>query len=248
MKTPLNRQNGIVAILDALGAASYTDDEICKFLQSRAKVLELLGLKIEDMPDRISREEIEVFTFNDTVIIAYKTGSNEPNLIQISTFFMILRKFLVDSLSQGILFRGSVSIGTFYVDDKSNTVMGQAVTDAAAWYDKADWIGIQATPLASIVIQRRLESDVVMKSHLMLDYDVPLKNGEKVRVKAVNWVKIFFLKSLTPCIGDESKRGKVLELLSRHSVPLGTEKKYFNTIAFFDHAVLEIKDRKKQGQ
>jgi hypothetical protein len=30
------------------------------------------------------------------------------------------------------------------VDDTTNTVMGEAVSDAAAWYDKADWIGIAA--------------------------------------------------------------------------------------------------------
>lgn len=32
MKTPIEQQNGIVAILDALGAATYNDAEVERFL------------------------------------------------------------------------------------------------------------------------------------------------------------------------------------------------------------------------
>lgn len=235
MRSPPNKQLGMIAILDALGAASYSDEEIQKFLQSRNKVLDLLDQKIDGMADRIERSEIEVFTFNDTILIAYK--SQMPRLDIIDTFFIILRKFVVDSLSQNILFRGSVAIGSFYVDKETNTVMGEAVTDAAAWYDKADWIGVQATPKATIIIQQWLETieGPSPRKHLMLDYDVPLKDGKSVRVKVVNWPKVFFVNTLTPCRQGEKPREKLLTFLSNHSVPPGTEKKFFNSIAFFDH-------------
>jgi hypothetical protein len=161
----------------------------------------------------------------------------------VEAFFLILRKFLVDSLVQKIMFRGSVAIGTFYADDTSNTVMGQAVTDAAAWYDKADWIGIQATPKSTIIIQSLLEKEKAKAVHLMLDYDVPLKDGEAIRVKVVNWPKVFFVKALTPCSAGESRKQKLLQLLSEHSVPPGTENKFFNTISFFDKAVIAIQQQ-----
>lgn len=246
MKSPSNKQNGIIAVLDALGASNYSDADIQVFLKSRENIMTLLEEKIEEMSDRIDRNDIDIFTFNDTILIAYKTNYLEPSLRQIGPFFNILRKFFVDSLSHKILFRGSVAIGTFYVDNKTNTVLGQAVSDAAAWYEKADWAGIHATPKATIIIQRWLERRSALQEHLMLDYDVPLKDGKFIRVKSVNWPKVFFIESLSPCRIGEKEREKLLQMLSEHSVPLGTEHKFFNTIDFFDHAVKIINKGKKR--
>jgi len=249
MKSPANKkQNGMVAILDALGAANYSDPEIQSFLQSRENVLRLLDEKIEGVLGEINKTQIAIFTFNDTILVVFKTDSQPPRLKQIVAFFTILRKFLVDSLAHKILFRGTVSIGTFYVDGKHNTVMGQAVTDAAAWYDKADWIGVHATPKATITIQRWLEKDYETKGNVMLDYDVPLKDGKTVRVKTVNWPKVFFVELLTPCKEGEEPKEKLLQLLSEHAVPMGTENKFFNTIAFFDHAVKEMEKQKSRAR
>jgi hypothetical protein len=240
MRTPSDRQTGIVAILDALGAASYGDAEIKRFINSRQIVLQLLNQKAEDVFGEIRAPMITTFTFNDTVLIILRTGDEEPRLQQISDFFRIMRKFLVDSLAQRILFRGSIAIGTFYTNNKTNTVMGQAVTDAAAWYDKADWIGVHATPRATLVIQRCLEHADKSKGNVMLDYAVPLKHGTAVCVKAVNWPKVFFVSSVSPCTDGTEPREKLLEFLSQHQVPWGTESKFYNTIAFFDHAVEQI--------
>src|SRR5437660_1448653 len=41
MRTPSEREHGIVAILDALGAATYGDTEIKRFIDSRRLVLQL---------------------------------------------------------------------------------------------------------------------------------------------------------------------------------------------------------------
>ncbi len=246
MKKSTEQQNGIVAILDALGAASYSDTEVERFLQSRSNVLQLLNRKIEGVLGDIDSDRVTTFTFNDTVLVILKCGIHEPKLDDITSFFLILRKFLVDSMQYRILFRGSISIGSFYVNDATNTVMGQAVTDAAAWYDKAEWIGVHATPHATIVIQRWLEHDRKKKGNLMLDFDVPLKGAGMIKVKAVNWPKVFFVPSISPCSNGEEAREKLLEFLAMHQVPLGTESKYYNTIAFFDHAVKEIKKQDRR--
>jgi len=49
--------------------------------------------------------------------------------------------------------------------------MGQAMTDAAAWYDKADWIGRHATPRTSMLIQKWVDRGKKPKSHLILEYN-----------------------------------------------------------------------------
>lgn len=231
----MEQKQGLIAILDALGAATYNDREISKFLNSRELVLELLKRKAnaKEVRGDIKASLVTTFTFNDTVLIVYRTP-DPATLDDVEHFCLLLRKFAVDSLAQGILFRGSVSIGKFYVDDDSNTVMGTAVTDAAAWYDSADWVGINATPHATLVVQALLRGRRDL-DHLLVDYPVPFKNHPAIVLKAVNWPKAFFVKGLRPISEGEDPRGKCLALLAQHRVPKGTESKHFNTVAFFDY-------------
>ena len=118
----MEQEQGRLAILDALGAATYTDPELEKFLDSRGRVIELLhrSADAKEVRGDIEASQITTFTFNDTVLIVYRTR-RLPRLADFKHFGLLLRKFCVDSLAKGILFRGSLSAGTFYVDDNSNT-------------------------------------------------------------------------------------------------------------------------------
>lgn len=234
----MEEKQGLIAILDALGAATYGDREIAQFLRSRERVLELLHRKADAKEVRgdIEASRITTFTFNDTVLIVYRTPA-AATLREVEHFCLLLRKFVVDSLARGILFRGSLSIGKFYVDDDSNTVMGTAVTDAAGWYDSANWVGIHATPHASLCVQSLLQGHTDKLDHLLVDYPVPLKAGQPMTLKAINWPKAFVVKGLRPLEHGESPRGKCLMLLTNHGVPKGTESKHFNSVAFFDHCI-----------
>jgi len=242
----MEQKQGIIAVLDALGAATYSDREISQFLNSRERVLELLKRKANKKEVRgdMNINLVTTFTFNDTVLIVYCTP-RPATLDDVHHFCLLLRKFMVDSLVQGILFRGSVSIGSFYVDDESNTVMGTAVTDAAAWYDSADWIGINATPHATLVVQALLRGSEDL-DRVLVDFPVPLKDRPPLVLKAVNWPKAFYVKGLRPVKEGEDPRAKCLELLTEHKVPEGTESKYFNTVAFFDYCFRLWKKQRKQ--
>ena len=242
---PLAQHQGLIAILDALGAAKYSRDAIDQFLRSREIIFDQLRDKASRLG--IDATKVTVFTFNDTVLIVYRTDE-AVTLKDVQAFGELLRKFEISSLAQGILFRGAISIGAFFVDAATNTVMGDAVTDAAAWYDRADWIGITATPQATLLIQSLLEQGGKDLDRLMVDYAVPIKDQSAVALKAVNWPKAFFVKGMTPCSGNEKQRAKCLSLLARHGVPKGTESKYFNTMKFFDHCnELRIAVEKKKS-
>lgn len=245
----MQEQEGLIAILDALGAANYSHREITQFLHSRELVLELLQRKADAKAVRgdIDANLVTTFTFNDTVLIVYRTGGS-PSLDDVEHFCLLLRKFMVDSLAQGILFRGAVSVGRFYVDGDSNTVMGAAVTDAAAWYDSADWIGINTTPHATLVIQALLEQHRGDIGRLLVDYSVPFKDRPALKLKAVNWPKAFVVKGLTPVADGEDPKAKCISLLSAHRVPKGTESKHFNSIAFFDHCIGLWKQQKSKAR
>lgn len=245
------QQKGLIAILDALGAATYSDAEIDRFLESRDLVLGDLNTRAADELRRragagANPAKLRVFTFNDTIVIVYLPGPGKGvSLDDIEWFAIRLRAFMIRSLRNDILFRGSLSVGSFHlVDDNTNTVLGAAVSDAAAWYDKTDWIGIAATPHACIYIQALLEdSQGETLDHVLVDYDVPVKGRSPLSLKAINWPKGFYVKGLRPDGLSVGARGMLHAFLAKHQTPLGTESKFFNTIAFFD----AIKERQKLG-
>ncbi|KRT73543.1 MAG: hypothetical protein XU12_C0008G0010 [Deltaproteobacteria bacterium CSP1-8] len=239
----MKERTGFIAILDALGAASYSSEEIAQFLESRQIVLDLLGLKAEAVFGPVEAGRLSTFTFNDSVVIAYEVGSL-PSLDDIGAFGSLLRHFEVKSLANGILFRGALAIGMFHSDNEKNTIMGKAVTDAAAWYDKADWIGIAATPHASLLIRSRQGAKDI--ENVLIDYPVPMKDKTVLSLRAVNWPKGFYVKGLRPQDDGEDPKCKCLEFLSRSGIPRGTEGKYFNTVAFFDHCIQHYQDQRKR--
>jgi len=241
----MNERNGIIAILDALGASTYSKDEIAQFLDSRQRVLSLLDKKVERVLGTVDASRVSTFTFNDTVVIAYETAQ-AVCLDDIRAFCTVLRHFEVKSFAQGILFRGAVSIGSFYSDGETNTIMGKAVTDAAAWYDQADWIGIAATPQASLLIRSHEQQNKQDIQNVMIDYPLPMKDHTQISLRVVNWPKGFYVKGVRPQAEGEKPRAKCLALLARGGVPKGTEAKYFNTVTFFDFCVAHWKSKKQK--
>lgn len=232
---------GIVAILDALGAASYDDAEIQEFLKSRSVVIRLLGDKAESVAQTLDVSQIKTYTFNDTMLIVLESRDQHSCRAEIKAFATVLRKLLVDSLKRRIMFRGSFAVGQFYEDSETSTILGKAVTDATAWYDKADWIGIHATPRTTIHIDQLMESQTSDWGHLLTKYDVPLTDRSTRPLWAVNWPKVFWAKRLTPCEASQTERECFLNMLGKFMIPRNTEDKHFNTIAFFDHVVRSLK-------
>ena len=56
-----------VAILDALGAKNYSEQELFRFLDSRDIVLETLAERARAR--KIDKARLQVFTFGDTIVI-----------------------------------------------------------------------------------------------------------------------------------------------------------------------------------
>ena len=189
----------------------------------------------------VDAQSIRTFAFNDTVLIIW-ASKGKSSLDAVCACFKLAARFFVESLERGILFRGSLAIGSFYIDEDIPAVMGQAVTDAAAWYNQAEWIGVQATPRASLMIEEQLARGKVHGVEWMVDYDVPLKGGRQVRLKAINWPEVSFAEVITPCNSGERPRQKLLEMFTSHQIPCGQEAKYCNTLKFFDF-VVEQKER-----
>ena len=233
----INKQFGIIAVLDALGASNYSDKDIQRFLKSREIVISLLNEKSGKMSKKLSVNQLSTFIFQDTVVILLESDAPQPSSEEIEAFLITLRKFLIDSLVNGILFRGAFAVGWFYRDDETNTILGEAVADAASWYEQADWIGVISTPRTSLYLGYLMEKNQKSFKHLMLDYDVPLATGGTKNLKTVNWPKVFWVDGITPCREEESKRETLLRLFSKYAMPAGTDKKYYSSLEYFEYVM-----------
>ena len=115
--------------------------------------------------------------------------------------------------------------------------MGEAVTDAASWYAQANWIGIHATPRATIILNGILEKNSKTRDYVTVDYCVPMKDGSALELKVVNWPKALFVEGLATEAMKRAPRASMLAWFGRHPIPRGAEDKCFRTIEFFDDIV-----------
>ena len=66
----------MVAILDALGASSFREEEIDKFIDSQEIILHSLNEKADAIwGEELRPEMVTTFTFNDTIVIALTLGA-----------------------------------------------------------------------------------------------------------------------------------------------------------------------------
>jgi hypothetical protein len=233
----LKRRHGIVVILDALGASAYSDEKIEIFLSARSKLNKILNEQASDMYDLSGLETPTTYTFGDTLIVVQELSDKENIGTHILAFSMLLQNYLYHSLEEGILFRGAFSIGSYLEDESSNTVMGQAISDAASWYEKSDWMGLTSTPKTNNVLEFHFDNDELNDPEFICYYPVPMKDGGKTDLYTVSWAGRFF--------HDENEvpkpREKFIGILKELPVPLGTESKFSNTKEYFSFIEAKIK-------
>ena len=128
--SPFEPTHAFVAILDALGARTYSREQVKTFLESRHRVLEAAQTLAERHLKRFDPLRLSRFAFQDTVIICYRLNDILPRCIpDFETACHLLRAFEILSLRRGVLFRGAYSIGDVYhVSESDNTVMGPVVS------------------------------------------------------------------------------------------------------------------------
>lgn len=244
----LKKKYGIVVLLDALGASAYSEKQIREFLSARREINGLFKEYttkefLAPMGDIGKFHEPEIFTFGDTVIITVPLRSNKYVSDHLWVFSMIMKRYLFHSMVNGILFRGSFSIGNYIADSDSNTVMGEAVSDAAAWYETSEWVGLSSTPKTNIAIEYHLSQSwrsgntEYFRSGQFGWFDyvaVPQKGGKNIELYIINWARAFFDPDLLGDADYQDASQYYLKVMSGFSVPRGTELKYENTHKYFE--------------
>ena len=243
-ETPQNQSNawkyGVVVMLDALGGRTLNRQDTDDFLDRRRKFIENLKNAFCELPDSSRQHHIsepDVFTFQDTIIISWHFGElgfkHHPEVVLPELGLWLMQAMKI-GIEIGFPFRGAIAIGDYIKE--TNCLLGPAVSEAASWYERADWLGIIAAPSCGHHIYRIAELCRLPKldSYIgdrFIQYDVPLVNEGPMKLWAVSWPKAY-------CKPDyHGARGDFFCHLVELAVPVGTERKYANTVNFFDHCL-----------
>lgn len=232
---------GFVAILDVLGASSYSIEESVMFLEKRNALFE----KLKNVQNKLMNPlqgvpQPEVAVFGDTFVFTWAVGK-EQSLKLLPGVALWLQAAIKHSLGDKLFLRGAFSIGSYIFKDA--TVLGPAVSDAASWYQEADWFGVILTPSCQFYLVTFLEhasQEPQLKEftfdNLFVRYPVPLKNGANRDMWTIAWPHDFWKK------GDSVLNAKAMfaSLLIDIPIPKGTENKYQNSSEFFEWYGKEI--------
>ena len=262
---------GIVLILDALGAKSLTLEGARKFLALRDElaidlpfvqkamiraIAESIDTSDTDIktPDGIDALEFlqqskhDVITFGDSFIYLLEC---DPKQIGDALFLMAhwCPMLFAAAIESGVFFRGALAVGYYlYGGHQSNTVLGPAVADAAAWCELADWIGIVVTPSSGYYFEQTATSPNKLRTHtqfhffkqqLYIKYQVPLRSGHRENLWTLPW-----FNSDKP----DSIKQKLAATFAGISMPKGTETKYANTWEYADWIWRRSLEWEQQGQ
>jgi len=232
--------NGFIFILDALGASQFDEKKIESYLEGRSKINSLVSDVIKSAGRGKGIESCDIFTFGDTVLLAISVEKDAilPVEFVVPIYAMEIH-LLLSFVSSQILYRGAFSVGQFYVDSESNTVMGPAVSDAASWYEASNVPAVISTPKCSVFIESNYErmnlENLATPVHR---YPVPMKDGTTKELFVVAWLAQLFKKEVQLNFFKkefENVDKVFFSTLEKFEIPTGTEKKYEGLIEYYDY-------------
>lgn len=246
-RSNLKKKYGIVILLDALGASEYNEKQIKEFLSARndinTTIKALSSQKATKSFGEIGNFHMpDIFTFGDTVVITIELNTKKYIKEHLWIVTALMRRYLFHSFEKGIMYRGAFSIGNYVADSDSNTVMGDAVSDAASWYEQSEWMGLSSTPRTNNILEHLYTPDRQSFEFKTLHdrgcgylvyYGVPMKSGSEYPMYVVDWPSAFFDETPLKKAKHKNSERYFLNILKELKVPKGTEEKYENTKSFF---------------
>ena len=222
-KQPLKR-HGVIAILDILGTKKKgTPKKAEQFLSNLENFYEeidklslvinqfycgnyapffgdsLYSKKLKQNPMQMS-----VSTFSDTIIFAYYNMKKVNDRILLGLFGYFMNLLFSYAFIKKILLRGVISVGDFFLlnTERGFLIIGPAINEAKNLYESTKWIGISATPSASLILNQK-QRDIEKFANRLLKYSDASVESEVLRF--INDIKKSFVLYNIP-YKDEYKK------------------------------------------
>jgi hypothetical protein len=236
--------DGFVVVLDVLGMRGVWSTENPREIVRRWTALyEMVAntsptdeLYEKILPQATGRSapglRTRYLSFADSFAILLDTrGHTLENFLRLSND---LAKIFMTAIDGGFLFRGAVAAGKFYSLEDFDFYIGPAADDAAHWYDKANWAGIILTPSTGEMLDAALTVDAMQGANFRR-WRVPLKCPGPDTMWAIDWPR------------DDKRRESILARFNRNENDLRVRTKRDATLAFYDTAVEEIREKFRQA-
>lgn len=242
---------GIAVFLDVLGAKVSDKSEAKRLLEAIELLLQRAkegavewSKRIADATPAVTIDPLRVTVVGDAILLTWKTRGAVPGAV--ARCGLMVQDLFVQAMSLRLPLRGAIGVGDILYSKDQNIVLGSGITDAANWYERADIIGVIATPLCGAFVawlaEGRDETDEPM-SRVFVRYDIPLK-GEGGRAKttemwALAWPDSHLQRSRRTGLHPQKM---LRSLLTGFDVPPGTEQKYAHAEGFYEYCVRKWED------
>jgi len=240
----MQKQFGIVLMIDALGVSDYSIEDCEKFLGTQKELKGFLNwLKNTYGKNSDHYKNSHLSVFGDTIIFCCPIDvKNEIPRRPIVDIITDAGRTVAWGIEHGVLFRGCITVGEYICEE--NTVLGPAIFDANNWYESADWFGVIISPKSQLWFDAIFENDKnktddkVMNRFLenfLVHYDVPLSHpkGQQTTEKlwSVGWPSTVYAR----CIEENAlPRAYIRNQLFKIFQSKKGESKFKNGLDFFD--------------
>ncbi len=239
---------GIVVDVDVLGAKGREKPGAERLLKALGLLAQHAREEYIPWSERVAAttpaaefDALRVSLGGDFIQLTWKTCLATPGAI--TRCAMMVQDLFVHALSLRLPLRGAIGVGDILYNEDEGNALGSGVDDAANWYERADAMGVIATPSCGAYVgwlaEGRGEAHERM-SRIFMRYDVPLKSGGG-QVKAVQmWALAWPNAHLERCRKkNQPPRKQLMALLTGFDVPPEAEQKYRHATEFYDHCVKE---------
>jgi len=218
-------KEGVVILLDSLGTKgiwkSRNPEEV---LVSWQGVID--STNVDVLACRDNGIDLKFNAFSDTMIITLTGDDKEKILEEAGT---TLNSIISVGIPHGINFRGCISMGKIYRSEIM--VLGDAIDEAAEYYEKSNWVGAFATPSVSNCLDS-ISSTSIWNS--FTKYDVPFHDDKSKGTEKPfpTWAVI-----LTDRIAGNLENNHLSTIIPpRITASSGSiAKKWQNTLDFLNH-------------
>ncbi|MDP8239849.1 MAG: hypothetical protein P9X24_12230 [Candidatus Hatepunaea meridiana] len=229
-RTKRTIKTGAVTFLDVLGwkGILHREKDPIQMLGQLNEDLQTKADKLDKGLRRITDEHTalntQVIGISDSIAIFTESGISEKQTA-LELHGELCAYIIPLSIQRGIPMRGAVVFGDYIIDEGRNIFVGNAVDEAANWYEWADWIGVFMSPSAAFGFD-------VTESKVWINYRPPFKDNLKWETPCVDWFANSEFKS--------SEDGKLREAFGamRPIFPENIEK-LNNTLEFVNKELIQ---------
>lgn len=221
---------GVVVVLDVLG---WKNNATPEFMEKYFNLINFLRSKINDTRLRCTSQpelsNINVSVLSDTIVICIDGSYPYCEL----NIFNAINCFVVKSLNAGIIYRGAISFGEYYINQLGNAFIGKPIYDALKIAEQTDWSGVIITDfLAEALLENNSVDSLVALN--IFPYNIPFKPNYNTKEHLVLYPSFEIFNDVSKIKTVTEVKDLYKKIILRDTIPENILK-YNNTCNFLDY-------------